>query len=153
MYDAIRCKNCGVPISRDDRGEDGFCGSCRHAKAQNPRSPGGLAGGEASINIVLAQKAALGEQLAEVCNRLWPYVRIFGLCGADLNAVQAVQDLGVLLNKVPASAASLSEQAGREAIHQITTWLRDHRFTGRHIKRSAMDTLLRELTEEFTRSG
>ncbi len=56
----------------------------------------------------------------DVGRRLWPFVRYFGLCGADPAATEAVRDLGELLGIDGPAGPLAREQAGQvreQAIH------------------------------------
>ena len=62
-----------------------------------------------------------------VGRRLWPYVRYFGLCGADLEAVESVAELATLLGlNGPAGPLAQEaieqtrQQAIEDALHGIT---------------------------------
>ena len=60
-----------------------------------------------------------------VCERLWPAVRFFGLCGASPEYVAAVAELGELLGKDGGSSqaiAAASAAAKRETIVAIAEW-------------------------------
>ncbi len=87
------------------------------------------------------------QQLADACNRLWPYIQHFGLCGADPAATLAVQDIGVILGKAEETAREAYQAVQADTARRITHWLCNHRYVGRHIRRSAFEKLLSELNE------
>jgi len=100
-----------------------------------------------------------GELLAwrDVGQRLWPYVRFFGLCGADPEAIKAVADLAKCLGFVErgdgngsaaANPAAISEaiaKAERRKAVECANWLRNHRFNGPRVQRSVMEKLAMEM--------
>lgn len=81
--------------------------------------------GAAPVDEIAAEK--LG-RLTEICERLWPAVRFFGLCGADPVYVAAVAELGEFLGKGGATAASATEIARKsrqEVVGQLAGWARN----------------------------
>jgi len=89
----------------------------------------------------------------DVGQRLWPYVRYFGLCGADTEATQAVADLALCLGldegREIAKSAQQAAQAPGGVAKQCAQWLMDHRFYGRKVRKSDMERLAREMMEHF----
>lgn len=72
-----------------------------------------------------------------VGRRLWPYVRYFGLCGADLEAVESVAELATLLGLTgPAGplAQEAIEQTRQQAIEDALAAVRE-RLRGRILSR------------------
>jgi len=106
------------------------------------------------------------QQLESAARRLWPYVRYFGLCGADPEATQAVVDMGKALGEIKASgdlpltgvslvAASTvieaAEKTGERVAVDCAKWLENHRFCGRKVKRSDWAVLVEEFRQEAGR--
>jgi hypothetical protein len=77
--------------------------------------------------------------------RLWPYIRYFGLFGADLPAIEAAADMARLLGEDTQAAVSqrAAEDAAAQTIEHIATWIVDSNW----IKRMAPDK-----REEFLKS-
>lgn len=62
------------------------------------------------------------EQFEQAAATLFPYVRYFGLCGADLAAVEAVARLAELLGQQQESTVSpqdIAQQARRQTLAEI----------------------------------
>jgi hypothetical protein len=88
--------------------------------------------------------------LESVCQRLWPFVRHFGLCGADPRAVEAVADMARLLGHGEQSLALAENSAAQArllAINECIQWLEAHRFMGRKILRADAATLIQEMRQ------
>jgi len=88
--------------------------------------------------------------IKDAATRLWPYVRYFGLCGADPKAVRAALDLGRCLGVEEMASAAVAETATHvrsTTIDEVAHWLSEHRFTGRKIRRSDMKRLTKELLQ------
>lgn len=97
----------------------------------------------------------------DVCERLWPYVRYFGLFGGELAAVQAVADLAVLLGRSTAhdvandaagrggavvDVADIADRSRAAAIEEVADWLESSRWIKR-VSPDARDKFVRELRE------
>jgi hypothetical protein len=92
------------------------------------------------------------DELQSLCRRLWRYVRYFGLCGADPEAVEAVVRMGELLGMVAGPSPTVTLEtvdaaahlARREALDQAKSWLENHRFMGRQILKQHAAALVEE---------
>lgn len=162
MQEETRCRHCGRFVTADMTACD-HCrandlpGKLRHAAAELD-TPNALILGESGRKAVRDLLTAAADALDAVpdttalrdaCERLWPYVRVFGLCGADPPATLAVLDLGNALGKGSVDTRELLGGVRQETLEAVTQWLAQHRFAGRHIRRSALERWLKELREAF----
>lgn len=71
------------------------------------------------------------DRLTAICERLWPAIRFWGLCGAAPEFIEAMADLGEFLGKgsiseksAAVNVAELTRKAKQGVPKEIAEWLR-----------------------------
>ena len=95
--------------------------------------------------------AAELDEFKAVCRQLWPYVRFFGLCGADPVAVQAVMRMGHLIGEGPVTAAqaemdSVYELGRTAGLAQAAELVRTQHY-GKGMLKKTTETILHEIDQ------